>query len=139
MLHKQPTRTLQPGKTSTPQRASQRPIGAPGSCSPVFFGGESELRKLTPRMHRTPNPNLANGHVSSHCGCLDTVSPFWTPVLSPFGETLGWDGYRKLGSWLRFVCCLSSLLQKLRQVFTILVGLPDVVSKIHKKSKFLII
>lgn len=108
----------------------------------MAFGGESELRKLTPRMHRTSNPNLADGQLSSRRGCLDTVSLFWTPVRSGFQlERLwaGWDGCRKLGSWLRFVFCLSSLLQKLRQVFTTLVGLPDAVSKIHKKSKFLII
>lgn len=57
----------------------------------MAFGGESELRKLTPRMHRTPNPNLANGQLSSRRGCLDTVS-LWTPVLSGFQLGRLWAG-----------------------------------------------
>lgn len=33
------------------QGASQRPLRAAGSCSPVACEGEPEFRKLTPRMH----------------------------------------------------------------------------------------
>lgn len=106
---------LRPGRmvqSQNPQLASQRPVSAAGSCSPVAFEGESELRKLTPTMHRSSKAESCarwGGQVGSNLGCLVTAFLFPKPVLSGFRlERLEWEGYRKAGSWCLSVSDLSA-------------------------------
>lgn len=104
------------------------PFRAPGSCSPVASGGESELRKLIPRMHRTSK--------RGSCGRVGLVPwlpsysvSFWKPVLCGFQFRLLAE--KATESRSRGGVLLLSVPQPIPQVLTPLVELPEVI-KIHK-------
>lgn len=83
------------------QRASQQSLSAAGSCSPAAFESKSELRKLTPRMHRSFKAGScapSSGQVGSNLGCLVTAFLLPKPVLSGFGlERFGWEAAERRG------------------------------------------
>lgn len=80
----------------------------------MAFGSEAELRKLTPRMHRTSKPEFC-GRSGGFASWLPSYSVSFLEARSHWlriGETFGAEGYRGRGGvvFVVFLCRSRTML-----------------------------
>lgn len=94
----------------------------------MAFGSEAELRKLTPRMHRTSKPEFC-GRSSGLASWLPSYSVSFLEARFLWlrtGETFGAEGYRGRGGVVFVIICAAA---EPCLFLTTLPGFPDVANK----------